>query len=773
MDPTLLQQFRQQLATWIETRLELQRLPFQRLELCPETLTDRGCFAPDLVLWINRDSQLAGSMILLPDVVDDQILADGVSLSNALGLGHFTTWAAHEVTIWLVDSGQPIRLDSFPLPPANRITPEDFQHTLDDLLARLKVVTVTSAPSTADYSIHYFANLCLRNLQELTPGLTISARMSAGETAADAWVERAPREKAWMCLWRMLFLLWNGRLPPGLQPERLELAMHYALTDLTQGRHLTWFDIQDSEPPLPEEDAVRLHHLASRLRQLGWPHNDKYAEDLICLLLDEAAHRFELTTPLLPWDTDGIALWVDCQPPMSANNCSLIAPRAYLAGWAFKTTLAKRRGDSFYAEDLQALGTEHHLTSAIVVLHKTPPLARREREDRLIFFRQVWPSRRFDLPSNAPAWLWDALYLAGLISEDLSLTLPHGWYGVPGIQNLWTILAERYQLAEIAENESGEQTLRFLQAAQEASCVRVNRCDLTIDIPADLLTGHKPGTMQVWLKASAQIVGLLQNQKMAAITTHLADEPEVLAWGLFLFLRTRLGTYLWELCSGHSALPELNVTSEAVRAFGVPVPNENMLSDLSLIGSPEPLTIPAPELLEREFASIFGPVPTLPEEPVHLVSEAPKVRRRSSAPSEEITGKVFRDGIPCFPEHYLMHIYRPALIHYDLCGPLEIAEEFFERITLRTPGKDNLIEVSGKIVAEALLLASYGGESTVSLPEDESILEELVLHYRSDLKRLWDNLVRECRRVEPHRQAAIKLAKKIWRKQGLPPESDL
>ena len=201
MDPTLLQQFRQQLASWIETRL-LQRLPFQRLELCPETLTDQGCLTPDLVLWINRDSQLAGSMILLPDVVDDRILAEGVSLAKALGLGHFTTWAPREVSIWNLTSGKPSLLHSFPLPPANRIRPEDFQHTLDNLLERLKVITVTSAPPTAEYSVHYFANLCLRILQELTPGLTVSARMTAGETAVDAWVEHAPREKAWMSLWR-------------------------------------------------------------------------------------------------------------------------------------------------------------------------------------------------------------------------------------------------------------------------------------------------------------------------------------------------------------------------------------------------------------------------------------------------------------------------------------------------------------------------------------------------------------------------------------------
>ncbi len=403
MDPTLLQQFRQQLASWIEPRL-VQRLPFQRLELCPETVTDQGCLIPDLVLWINRDSQLAGSIILLPKAVDDQVLAEGVSLAKALGLGHFTTWAAREVSIWQFTSDEPRVHYSFPLPPANRIVPQDFQHTLDDLLERLKVITVTSAPPASEYSVHYFVNLCLRNLHELTPGLTISARMTAGETAADAWVEHAPREKAWMSLWRILFLLRHRRLPPGLQPERLERAIGYALTDLTKGQ-LSWFDIQSNEPPLPEDVAVRLHHLASRLRQLGWPHNDEQTEELVGLLLNEAAQRFGLEAPFLPWDTDKVELFVACQPPQSANDCSVIAPRAYLAGWAFKATFGRHQKNSVYAEALQTLATAHQLTSAVAVLQVPQPLARKDRDDRLIFFRQVWPSRRFDLPRNAPAWL--------------------------------------------------------------------------------------------------------------------------------------------------------------------------------------------------------------------------------------------------------------------------------------------------------------------------------------------------------------------------------
>jgi len=573
-----------------------------------------------------------------------------------------------------------------------------------------------------------------------------------------------------MSLWRILFLLCHGRLPPGLQPERLELAIRYALTDLTKGQ-LSWFDIHDGEPPLPEEVAVRLHHLASRLRQLGWPCNDDHAESFVSLLLDEAAQRFGLEVPFLPWNTDKTGLYVGCHAPQSANNCSLVAPRAYLTGWVFKTSFAKQTVDNVYAETLQALDTVQQLTSATAALQGPQPLRRKDRDDRLIFFRQVWPSRRFDLPRNAPAWLWDAIYLAGLISEELSLILPHAWHCVPGIQSLWEILAERYQLVEIAESETGVQSLRFVQATTEKTSIRVHRGNRAIDLPAELCDKQKPGTTQIWLKASEQVVDLLREQTMTTITTYCADEPEVQDLGLYLFLHTRLGRYLWALCSDQSALPDFDATRATALAFGVPVPSENVLADLSLTGSPDTQTLPSAELLEREFASIFGSVPSLPESSVHIGPEPSKGRRRSSAPTEQITTKVFQDGIPRFPEHYLMHIYRPALVHYNLCGPLEITEEFFDRISLRTIGQEHTIEVSGKTVAEALILASYAGESKVSLPEDEAVLEDLVRHYRNDLERLWNDLVRECRRFEPHRQATIKLAKKIWQRQSLPPEN--
>jgi hypothetical protein len=770
MDSSLLQKFRRQLATWVEARLESQRLPFQRLEICPGILTIRGRLVPDLVLWINRDSQLAGSIILLPITIDEQVLVEGAALAEALGLGHFTIWAAREVSIWKPSPKGPTKLESYPLPAANHITPEDFQNTLDDLLDQLKIVAITSAPDIRAYSAYYFANLCLRNLQELTPGLTISARVTAGQTTTDEWVEEAPRIKAWLSLWRILFLLWRGRLPQALQPERVEAAISYALADLTAGQ-LSWLEPQQDEPPLSEGDAVRLYHLAGRLKQLGWPQSNCAAADLVWMLLQESVHRLGLEPVCLPWSTDEAKLRIACPPVQADTYCALVAPRAYLAGWALKSAILDQVNDISCGENLSDLDKGKEWPGAVAIFNTAGPLNRKEHSAHLIRLRHAWPNRRFDLPRDTPAWLWEALYLAGITSDDLTLILPDNWPHAAGVMALWQVLTERFYLAEMKEHDKGSQALHFLQHKHdlESPC-RVHRKEQSIEVPHALHVVQMPGTTQVWLKANEQLVSLLIEKKMGAFGRLLTDEPEQLAQGLHLYLQTSLGSYLWGLSGGQTPLPETGVAPQTVITLGVPVPDEMTLMDLAATGLSMTGTAPDVTVLDREFTNIFGVVPNLPELGSPSSPATPRVRRKPRAPAEQIASKVFLDGVPNFPGHYLMQLYKPELVEFKIYGPFEVVGEFFEQVSLKTINGDHTIEVSGKIVADALVLASYNDISTVSLPKDEQVLAELVQRYRHDLQQLWDNLISACRRHDPHRQAAVKLAKKIWQQHGLPPE---
>lgn len=765
MDSSYLQQFRQQLAAWIERQMVKQRLPFQRLEICPRILTEQGRLTPDLVLWINRDSQLTGSMILLPVAVNDQVITEASLVAKALGLGHFTIWAAQDVTIWKTTHNGVEVMHRYTLPPANRIQPEDFEWTLEQLLEQLKIISITCSQPSAEFSSYYYANLCLRNLQELAPGLTSSARLTAGHAAADDWVKLAPVEKAWLSLWRILFLLWQKRLPPGLQPEKLEQAIHYALADFPDGKEsIDKLKIMAYEPPLAEPDAIRLHHLAGRLSQLNWPKDIEQAVTLIELLLSEVAHRYGLTQPELPWSTSGRTLWVNTQPKCT-KHCSLIAPRAYLCGWALKSLL-KTGTDLVLEENLQAIPVNRQFTDTVAVLNETAPADRNEREERLLLLRKAWPNRRFELSNRAPVWLWNALYLAGTATENLTLVLPESWHMASGVKVFWSALLERYQITDIFSDSEKRHILRLSQAATPIATVKIHRKDSLLELSRENLP-MQPGSVNFWLTADLEVVKFIKEHNLLQADEQWSDTAQ---WGAYLFLQTSLGRYIWDLCSHHAEQPNPPDINKSVAAYGLPFPDELSLCDLGLAGKHERGELPEAETLERELAGIYGDLPILPDQAVRATSKQPKTRRRHKTSTQEIINKVFLDGIPRFPEHYLMDIYRPAMEQHQLQGPLEFAEEFFDRISLRTLDGKQTIEVSGKTLADALIFASWSGENYVDLPQDRTTLEHILFKYRADLNSLWDKLTRECRRVEPHRIAAIKLAKTIWRQQGLPPD---
>ena len=770
MDSVLLKKFREQLTAWIKPRLSSQRLPFQRLESCPEILTEEGYLSPDLVLWINRDSLFAGSMILLPDKADEEACRKGAILAKALGIGHFSIWSAQDVSIWTTAAAQPTRVDTLVLPASSQITPDDFQQALDWLMEQLKILTVTTALASGAYDTYYYANLCSHTLADLAPGLTEGARLAGGQTAADEWVEQAPLSKAWMSLWRLLFLLQQKRLPQSLQPERLEIAMRYALADVAVGP-LTWLAHGDTEAPLPEGSAIRLHHLATRLKQLGWPRDQEASRALFSILLGESAKHFGTCSAMPPWDVSQAQLWVACQPSpaTAAPPLALVAPRPMLAGWVCLAHHEPKVATEHLAETPPALPAGNAFTCTVAILSDTRPLMKQERALRTLALRQSWPSRRFELPRNTPTWVWDALHLAGMTTEQLSLVLPENWHLAPGIPILWGVLSERYRLAEAAQLDGNTQAVRFTVRTLAAGDIRLHLASGQCSVPVEQLDGHPCGLLHAWLASSPPVAELLKSNRLigSAINPERIDEA---AWGAYLFLHTSLGQHLWHLCCGRTELPaDLRRSIQTAVASGVPLPNEAVLCDLGIFVNPESGEIPPGDAIEREFAHIFGSVPPLTDLSSREEADKPGASNRQRISIEDIAAQVFVDGIPRFPGHYLMHHYRPDLKRYEIPGPLHAETIFFDTVRLRAHNPPQTIDVTGTALAEALILASHTAATHLELPADESLVEDLVSRYRSDLTRLWDALISECRRREPRRQNAINLAKRIWQKQGLPP----
>ncbi len=271
MDDQTLQLFCNQLSHWAEVAIEDGRSPFRRAETFFPLLTASGESIAPLVLWINRDSFMAGGLLLFPSRSAEEDIPAGLVCSEALGLRHFVTWAPREITFWekIGQSAEPRR--SLPLSPAGENSPAAFRDIFRKVLEELKYLSVSGSVPPAELSPYYLANLCRLARQSATPFLAEAFRMTRGETrdeeAAEISSSQAAVQQVTLTLLRMLGLLLEDQLPPGIQPAGLDRALRFALDTLPEALRRP-LDMTTWELPLPTESAVRLHHLCRRLTQL-------------------------------------------------------------------------------------------------------------------------------------------------------------------------------------------------------------------------------------------------------------------------------------------------------------------------------------------------------------------------------------------------------------------------------------------------------------------------------------------------------------------------
>ncbi|MHB8709368.1 MAG: hypothetical protein ACYC9I_10875 [Desulfuromonadales bacterium] len=455
-----LPQFRRQLFDWLQLRLASGRLPFRRVEENPTVMTGAGLTAPDLVLWINRDSLLAGAMILVPQKADPGLLQQGREMAGSLGLRQFVTWEARAVNLWETGATSAQPMKNWPMPGSRIISTDDFAVTFEQLLHELKNLAVAAVLPAEQLPPAYFANLCLQTLRDLTPSLQETARMAAKAGQPDNQTLRESRDKGWLTLWRLLTLLQQDRMPPGVRPERLDRALGYALTELSQ-EQFRQLAIAPDEPPLPENAAVRFHHLAGRLAQLGWHHQPARAAASMGLLFAETARDYRLETAALEWPPTANNLLVNHLPPHLPAGSLLVAPRPCLAGWLLTACAGDAPLPAQTLTEVAALPADIRPARIVAALGDAQPLPAVRRRQRLAALRQPWPYRRLQPPAETPAWLWDALHLAGLADPEgvLQLTLPMAWPTAPGAGLLWQLLAERLTLTTLRRHADGRQTL--------------------------------------------------------------------------------------------------------------------------------------------------------------------------------------------------------------------------------------------------------------------------------------------------------------------------
>jgi hypothetical protein len=217
-----LQQFSQQLATWTQAIIEYGRSPFRRVDTYPHLDTEQGILQPPLVFWINRQSLMAGGVLLLPDNNLAEELERGRSCASALGLRHFVTWESDRVRIWHIDKDQIKELRSFPLSSPSQ--PDTFRYLLTEILDELKLLAVLGAIPATELSPYYFNNLFQTTLQQALPPLVKAYREKRSEieeySTEDA--DRCANEENRLLILQIVSILWFDKVPETIRSSLQE-----------------------------------------------------------------------------------------------------------------------------------------------------------------------------------------------------------------------------------------------------------------------------------------------------------------------------------------------------------------------------------------------------------------------------------------------------------------------------------------------------------------------------------------------------------------------
>jgi hypothetical protein len=775
MDQQTLQLFSRQLAHWAENAISQGRFPFRKVETFPSLLTEKGEMHPPLVFWINRASCMAAGILILPPQDAEEGVAMGRECARALGLRHFVTWAAHEIVFW-EERGEALTLTkTLPLSGTENAT-AGFRRALLSVMDELKVLSVLGAVPPGRLSPYYLANLCRGTLLSVLPGLAEDCRAARGENRLERGQtpEILALHKGMMTLLRLVGLTAHDLLLPTVQPEGLERAMRFALDNLPPGPRRALL-MPEEEWPLPAEEAVAFHHLFRRLVQLG-PGEDRtrYPRFLEILLDHETEVLGGFLLPVHPHVAEGSSTLL-INPDRLHRVGGEVLETASIPFLAF-TSLLRDLQDlppaRMQSESVLALSPEIRPGSITGTLKDTDVPQVREHQALAAQLRSSWPTRRFPLPPRTPRWTWEFLHLLGLAEDGaiIDLHLPDAWltadFGAPLIE----LIKEQFTLSQMEVNAEAPLRIRLIKSMDKEATARLIGPQGSKELSWQRICSEHRAFLPLGLHLSASLFSLLEEGFL-----HL---PSASSWPdgsereLYLFSRSPLGRLLWETVSGCRPLPPREQVREEALQRGLPIPTGEILENLRLLPGTDDTGLPRQTDFDKELELWLETDFKNPEAARSPARRQP-LRRTQKTPiseelAEEIARRVFVDGLPRFPEQYMYGYYRPRLVEYTFSGPLIAEEEFFDRFTLRDRN-GRLLDVEGTETAQALLLASCDGRSTVALPEDRHLTATIVERYRSDLKAMHRNLVQQAhiRLTDP--QAADSLASMVWRSALLPP----
>jgi hypothetical protein len=758
-----LQQFANQLVIWTELVIENGRTPFRRVDLYPQIQTEQGVLQPPLIFWINRQSMMAGGILLLPERDLPTELERGRCCAEALGLRNFVTWETDRVRIWQLDGKTVNQHQEFPL--GNLEHPDSFRHLLEELLEALKLLAVIGLIPPGQLSAHYLHNLFQTTLEISLPPLLNNYRSQRAQetetTSGDA--DRQATEANRQLLLQLLALLWYQQLPSAILPEKLERAIEISLPQLPESlqQALCW-KIAESKTSLPHETTVCFHHLLLRLQQLSWDQPKERALTALRLLIDG----------WFPEQTQNSNAQICFYPPaprLAAETDTLLSDSpALLAAAGLLEQLQQQPLRQQYSGNLLQFTPEtlpQGRIQATLTSEQIP--GRTAHQQYASLLRTSWPNRRFRLTTSTPLWLWETVHLLGLYrgAERLSLILPSQALTLAENEPFWPLLLENYQLCSIVKRNEQSCELNLLRGADAEQPIRI----VIGDDQRQVVPTREIPLLRSRILLALQLPTTLYQLYANQLITSGEEALSVSALGgLKIYAESLLGQQLWQLlCDTQPPAAATELYRRAIQ-IGWPHPEAGLLEELALTcGAEEDRLDPVDKFLAERLQ--------YPE--ILDLQRSPGSRKNRPQVAENLPGKPLRqqlikqlqdEGLPTFPEKYLYFLEQPQMVHYQFVAPLIIQQELLGQYELLDAAGQS-IPVYGEELVQALLLCSELQKNAVELPEDRRQLALLLDQYRQDLRAFHHHLHELCFQRVENSKAALKLARKIWAALELPP----
>jgi len=770
MPDDVLDSFINQIASWARLAIDQGRSPFRKVETSLPLLTCRGELLAPLVFWINRDSFMAGGLVLFPEHGSRSATDRGVLMAEALGLRHFVEWSEQQINFWKVDGTRVSLETAFPLPENQSNPVATFKHLLDKTLDKLKYLSVLSSAPPEQLAPSYLANLCRTAIHDTLPLLAAEQRVTQGTGGTPD--ESRALAKGYQTATRLLTLTTLDLLPNAVHPEGLEKAIRFVLPEIPETlRNLLEFS--EETLPLPNTAAVRFHHLLRRLQQLGMEQTTRRTCDCLNLLLAfDGAQLAGAAAPQLEFETL-------CSPTLSVNLAALpvkapetieIAAVPLLAMKALIRHLEGWCHPELQSPDLFTLQLPKRPANIFGVLfrHQRPNQLQRQQYEAAL--RISWPTRRFALPPATPIWLLECLHLLGLCHPDgrLLLRVPAAWLSESWGEPIWTIISQEFTLYQLTLNAAAGTDLDLVRRGQPEIETALQGVETSQWAWADLSQQSRQ-TLLARLSFPNSWLNLLT----AGILRSYPDTtlPGRYPLAVQYFYRQQPGRSLAELFGVDPEQEVAHLVAEIAR-LGIPAPAEerlerleSLLLDDSSLGQISNGSFSEP--LSRLGAE-FEQLPRLQDESGRLADTGRRQKRISRDLANDLSSEIFIDGIPDFPGHYLYDYFRPQLDKYSWQGELVYGQTFFDLIVLQDSAGQK-IEVAGERIAAGLWLTAQCGRNEIEYPVVPDICEKILERYLEDLQRLRLSLVRKVRERLAHPRQAENLIRKIWGQQELPP----